>query len=287
MVGQHENRLFPILNYTFFVLLGILMLYPLWYVLMYSLNNPNSASVLGLNLYPKDFALVTYKYVLSQPFIYTGYKNTLIVTIGGTIISMLLTIGIAYPLAKESLKGRKWIFSFIFFTMLFSGGIIPTYIVVKQLHMVDTLWALMVPSAVSVYYLLIMIKFFKGIPTELLEAAKMDGAGDMYILIRIVLPLSKAVIASIGLFYAVTRWNEYLPGVIYINDSGKKVLQVVLNGMLNEDTLAGQSGMSEMLSSPDSVKMAAVVITALPILLVYPFIQKHFVHGLMLGSVKG
>lgn len=287
MNRHRENRLFPFMNYTFFVLLGILMLYPFWYVLMFSLNDPLHASANKLNLYPEYFSWVTYKYVLTRSFIYTGFKNTLLVTIGGTLISMILTIGCAYPLAKESLRGRKPIFFLMFFTMLFNGGLIPTYIIVKQLHMVNTLWALMLPSAVSVYNMLIMIRFFKGIPVELIESAKMDGANDWYILFRVVLPLSNAVNASIGLIYAVTRWNEFLPGVIYINDSSKKVLQVILNGMLREDTLAGQSGLAEFTSSPESIKMAAVVISMLPILIIYPFLQKYFVKGMLIGAVKG
>ncbi|MDG0791254.1 carbohydrate ABC transporter permease [Cohnella ginsengisoli] len=273
--------------YLFFILTGVLMLYPFWYVLMFSLSDPLRASVNKLNLYPSHFSLSTYKYVLTQPFLYTGFKNTIIVTVFGTLISMLLTIGCAYPLSKESLRGRKFLFSLIFFTMLFNGGLIPTYIVIKQLHMIDSLWALMVPSAVSVYNMLIMIKFYKGIPSELIESAKMDGAGDWYVLLRIVVPLSGAVNATIGLIYAVSRWNEFLPGVLYINDQSKRVLQVVLNGMLREDSLANQPGLQDLASSPESIKMAAVVISIVPILAVYPYLQKYFVKGMLLGSVKG
>ncbi|WP_135548188.1 carbohydrate ABC transporter permease [Paenibacillus cymbidii] len=282
-----KSRLYPIVLYTGFVLLGLIMFYPFWYVLMFSLSDPLRASVNKLNLYPEHFSLSTYKYVLTQKFLYIGFRNTVIVTAGGTLISMLLTIGCAYPLAKNSLRGRKAIFSLIFFTMLFNGGLIPTYLVIKQLHMVDTLWALMVPSAVSVYNMLIMIKFYRGIPAELTESAKIDGAGDWYILLRIIVPLSGAVNATIALIYAVARWNEYLPGIIYINDQNKRVLQVVLNGMLKEESLANQPGLSDLASSPESIKMAAVVISMVPILLVYPYLQKYFVKGMLLGSVKG
>ncbi|OAS14382.1 carbohydrate ABC transporter permease [Paenibacillus oryzisoli] len=285
---RHRNRrLYPLVLNIGFVLLGLIMLYPFWYVLMFSLSDPTHASVNKLNLYPEHFSLSTYKYVLSQKFLYVGFRNTLIVTIIGTLISMVLTIGCAYPLAKSSLRWRSPIFSIIFFTMLFHGGLIPTYLVIKQLHLVDTLWALMLPSAVSVYNMLIMIKFFKGIPTELIESAKMDGANDLFILLRIILPLSGAVNATIGLIYAVARWNEYLPGIIYIHDQKKRVLQVVLNGMLKEESLANQPGLSDMASSPESIKMAAVVVSMVPILLVYPYLQKYFVKGMLIGSVKG
>ncbi|MDF2921611.1 MAG: binding-protein-dependent transport system inner rane component [Paenibacillaceae bacterium] len=277
---------FSVFNYSLFVLLGILMLYPFWYVLMYSFNDPIAPSSTGLNLYPRVFSLDTYKYVLNQKFLYVGFTNSIIVTVGGTLISMLLTIGCAYPLSKAQLKGRRLFFSVIFFTMLFSGGLIPTYILVSKLNMVNTLWALMVPGAVVVYFLIIMIKFFKGIPEELIESAKIDGANDMYILFRIALPLSKAVLAAVGLMYAVMRWNEYLPGIIYINDSKKYVLQVILNGMLNEETLASSGGASSI-TSPESVKMAAVILTILPIVMIYPFLQKYFVKGMLIGAVKG
>ncbi|MDF2927325.1 MAG: binding-protein-dependent transport system inner rane component [Paenibacillaceae bacterium] len=281
------DKIFTAFNYALFIALGIITIYPFWYVLMFSMNDPNMASVQSLNLYPEHFSLITYKYVLSQPFIYTGYKNTLIVTTVGTLISMITTIGCAYPLSKDKLVGRKWIFGLFFFTMLFHGGTIPTYLVVKELHMVDTLWALMIPGAISVFYMMIMIKFFKGIPAELIESAKMDGAGEMFILFRIIMPLSGAVNASVGLMYAVGKWNEYLAGVIYINDNSKKVLQVALNGMLREDTLSGQAGLMELATSPESVKMAAVIVSVLPILCVYPFLQKYFVKGMMIGAVKG
>lgn len=287
MGRRRSGRLYPIVLNIFFVLLGLIMFYPFWYVLMFSLSDPVRASVNKLNLYPEHFSLSTYKYVFSQSFLYIGFKNSLIVTVGGTLISLLMTIGCAYPLAKNSLRGRNVLFAIIFVTMLVNGGLIPTYLIVKNLHLVDTLWALTLPSAVSVYNMLIMIKFYKGIPAELVESAKIDGANDWTVLFRIIIPLSGAVNATIALIYAVSRWNEYLPGIIYINDQGKRVLQVVLNSMLKEESLANQPGLSDLASSPESIKMAAVVISMLPILIVYPYLQKYFVKGMLIGSVKG
>lgn len=283
MKSRLGDRLSQIILNTFFLLLALLMFYPFWYVLMYSFSDPSFASAIGLNLYPKEFTLSTYAHVFSQKYLYVGFKNSLIVTVGGTLIGLLLTIGCAYPLAKNNLHGRNVLFIIIFITMLVHGGLIPTYLLVKSLHMVDTLWALSVPSAVSVFCMLIMIKFYRGIPTELVESAKMDGANDWTVLLRIIIPLSGAVNATIGLIYAVGHWNAYMPGIIYIHDQGKRVLQVVLKGMLQEESL----NQPDMVSSPESIKMAAVIISMIPILLVYPYLQKYFVKGMLIGGVKG
>ena len=287
MIRRKRASLFTYINYMFFIVLGMIMLYPLWYVAMSSLSDPNTSSLNSFYLLPEDFTISTYVYVLKQPFIYTGYKNTLIVTLAGTLIGLAITIMVAYPLSRNQLKGRKFFFGFIMFTMIFNGGIIPTYIVLKGLTLIDKLWALILPSAVNVYFTLIMLKFFKNISQDLIESAKIDGCNDIYILVRIVLPLSKAVIATIALFFAVARWNEYLPGIIYINDREKKVLQVILNSMLREESLAGQSGMLSETVTPQSLKMAAVMISVIPILAFYPYLQKYFVKGIMLGAVKG
>ena len=173
------------------------------------------------------------------------------------------------------------------FTMLFSGGMIPTYMVVRRLGLVDTLWALILPNAFSVYYMLIMIRFFKSIPSSLIESAKIDGCNEIYILFKIIIPVSTAVFAAIGLFSAVGYWNEYLSGVIYINHIEKSPIQVVLYGMLKQNLMASQLGHENKQMTPETVKMCTVIVALLPILMVYPFIQKHFMKGVMLGAVKG
>ena len=263
------------------------MIYPVWYVVMRSLSGANQTSLNGLFLVPEGFSLNAYRQVVQQAFIFIGYKNSIIVTAGGTLIGLLLTVMTAFPLSRSHLKGKNQIFGMMLFTMVFNGGMIPTYIFIKQLHMIDTLWALILPSALTVFNLLVMIKFFKGIPPELIESAKIDGCNDISILIRIVLPLSQAVIATIALFLAVARWNEYLPGIMYINDESKKVLPVYMFSILTQEGLAGETGMTTTTVTPESLRMAAVFISLLPMLVLYPFLQKYFVKGVMIGAVKG
>lgn len=288
MLNRFGKLSFDFANYTFFLILAFSMLYPFWYIIMFSISVPGHASGLShFYFWPQGFSLATYEYILRYSVILTGLKNTLIVTAAGTAVNLLMTSLTAYPLSQQ-LRGKGPLSNFILFTMIFSGGIIPTYVVVRAFGMVDTLWALFIPSAISVYYLLIMIKFFRGIPVGLIESAKIDGYNDIFILLRIVLPLSTAVLASLGLFYAVAHWNAYLPGVIYINDREKRVLQVILRAMLYEESLRGVIGrMDASATTPQSMKMAAVVISLLPILMVYPFIQKYFMKGIMIGAVKG
>jgi putative aldouronate transport system permease protein len=281
------NRLPTYLNYLFFVFLAIIMVYPLWYVLMFSLSDPDRISINNYYLIPDGFTLRTYSYVIKSSYIRLGFKNSLFVTGIGTLLSVLLTTITGYPLSRKELFGKKYIFSMMLFTMLFSGGLIPTYLVVRAFGLVDSLWALILPNVISVFNMMIAIKFFKNIPDSLIESAKIDGYNDVYIFVRIVMPLSTAVIATIGLFYAVSYWNTYLYGVIYITSMEKRVLQVVIRSMLYEETLAPSVGIRGEMVTPESMKMAAIFVTLLPILCVYPFLQKYFMKGILLGAVKG
>lgn len=281
------SRVFNIINYTILIIAAIITLYPMWYVLMYSISDPAKISLHGLFLVPKGFYITTYKYIITHPSIIMGFKNSLIVTAAGTFLSLLLTGLTAYPLSREVLVGKKYIFGMMFFTMLFSGGLIPTFLVVRALGMVNTFWALFVPGSISVYNMLIMMKFFKGIPSSLVESAKIDGYNDFAIYVKIILPLSKAVFASIGLFSAVGYWNLYLPSLIYITDPNKRVMQVILQKMLMEERLINELGVLTEWETPQNIKFAAVIVTMFPILCVYPFLQKHFVKGVLIGSIKG
>lgn len=181
-MNKKKLNVLSFVNYVFFILLTLIMIYPFWYVLMYSLSDPGKVSINNYYLIPDGFSLVTYKHVLRQPFLLLGYKNTAFVTATGTIISLFMTVITAYPLSREKLTGKKIYFRLILFTMLFSGGMIPTYLVIRGIGLLDTLWALIIPNAVSVYYMLIMIKFFKGIPVSLIESARIDGYDDIAIL---------------------------------------------------------------------------------------------------------
>lgn len=281
------SKIFNIFNYSLFTLLGLITLYPMWYVLMYSLSDPHMRRLNSIFLVPAGFTLETYKYVLSQQMILTGYKNTMFIVIMGTALSLLVVSLAAYPLSREKLLGKNIIFSIFMFTMLFDGGMIPTYLVVQKLGLVDNLWALILPGIMSVYYMLIMIRFFRSIPVSLIESAKIDGCNDIFILFRIIIPMSTAVFAAIGLFCAVGSWNEYLSSVIYINSQEKRPIQLVLYGLLKQNLAASQFGFESPVLTPETIKMATVIVALLPIIVVYPFIQKHFMKGVMLGAVKG
>ncbi|MBD2844032.1 carbohydrate ABC transporter permease [Paenibacillus sp. IB182496] len=281
------NRIFQYSNAVLFVIISIVMLYPFWYVVMFSLSDPSNVSVNNLYLLPNGFTLASYQNVLKSPLIFSGFANTLIITIVGTFINLGLTALTAYPISRNRLVGRVYLFAFIMFTMIFQGGIIPTYLIVRSLGLLDTLWALMLPLAINVYNLLIMMKFFKNIPDSLIEAAYIDGCSDWGVFFRIVCRISGPVFAVIGLFYAVQHWNDFFQGMLYLNNQQLWPLQVGLRNLLIGGQMAEQMGAMETNVSSESFKMASVVVTVLPILLLYPFLQKFFVKGIMLGSVKG
>lgn len=217
---------------------------------------------------------------------FIGYRNSFIIVSVGTFISLTTTTFAGYALSRKWLYGRKLITSFIVFTMLFNGGIIPTYLVVRAYGLVDTLWALMLPTAVIVYNLLIMTRFVGNIPDSLVESAYIDGYNDIAILFAIIIPLSKAALAVVGLFYAVFAWNAFFPGLIYINDNAKYPLQTILYLLLKAEVSTEQDT-SVLSALPESIQMATAFMTMVPIMLVYPFVQKHFVKGAMIGSIKG
>ena len=294
---MHKHKkisIFTVLNYFLFLIIGIIMVYPFWYVVMYSLSDPSQSSLSSLYLWPQGFTLESYKYALSKEILFTGFFNSVFLTVVGTLVNVVLTVLLnmvfsvvaAYVLSRKRLIGRKVFLSAILFTMLFSGGLIPTYLVIKEFGLLDSIWSLIVSLAVNVYNLLILTKFFKSIPESLIEAAKIDGCGDFKTLVKIVLPLSKASLATVSLFYAVQHWNEFLRSTIYINTDSKWPLQVVLRNIIDMVANDLNSG-GEVFMNPENFKMATIVITVLPIICVYPFLQKHFTQGVMMGSVKG
>ena len=275
-----------VLNYLLFSVIGIIMVYPFWYVVMYSFSDPTQSSLSSLYLLPQGFTLESYKYAFSKKILFTGFFNSVFLTVVGTCVNMLLTICLAYPLSRDKLPGKKYFSAFVVFPMLFNGGMIPTYLVIKQFGLMDSLWSLIASLAINVYNLLILSKFFKSIPESLIEAAKIDGCGDVMTLVKIILPLSKASLATISLFYAVQHWNEFLRATIYINTDSKWPLQVVLRNIIDMVANDLNSG-GEVFMNPENFKMATIVITVFPIICVYPFLQKHFTQGVMMGSVKG
>ncbi|SFJ59984.1 putative aldouronate transport system permease protein [Paenibacillus sp. UNC496MF] len=269
------------------LLIGMLVvLFPFLYVVTTSFAPSEEILTRGFFILPHHWTINAYGYLISNRQFMTSFLNAVHITVVGTIVNMMLTSLMAYGLSKRWLKGRKALNMMVLFTMLFGGGIIPTYLVVKSLHLIDSYWALYLTGAIAPFHLVVMRSFFQNIPLELEEAARIDGCGEWRLFGRIGLPLSMPAVATFTLFYAVQNWNAYFNAVLYLNDSAKWPLQVFLRQMMNEanDSMENVSGAFEY--SP-AVKMAAIVIAALPLIVVYPFLQNYFNKGMLMGSVKG
>ena len=277
-------------NVIFLAAVAAVTILPFIYVLACSFATEKEILEKPFFIIPSEFQFESYKYIFSSATLPRAFVNTVYITIVGTIIALFFNITLAYPLAKQRIKGRNVILSLITFTLVFGGGMIPTFLVIKGLGLIDSLWSLMLPGAISTWNLIIIKNFFQGIPAELEEAAKIDGAGDMRVLWQIVLPLSKPMLATFALFYAVGFWNSYTSALLYINDMDKWTLQIMLRQiiMLANGAIDG-SEYDETVARPpsESVQMAVIVFGTLPILCVYPFLQKHFTKGVMVGAIKG
>ncbi|MBD2843842.1 carbohydrate ABC transporter permease [Paenibacillus sp. IB182496] len=262
---------------------------PFYYVIMASISDPARIREGELLLWPQGLDLTAYTIILQNERFITSFGNTLARTGLGLAINLSLQLTFAYALSKRYLPGQKFFMIFTIITMLFNGGIIPTYLVVKGTGLIDTIWALVIPAAISTWNVILLKSFFENIPASLEESARIDGANDLSIFARIYLPLSTASIATIGLFIAVQHWNTYMDAVIYINTASKQVLQIFLRDMVVQLEMAavlGDMGVVNETSSL-SVRTASIFLVALPIIIVYPFIQRYFVKGVMLGAVKG
>ena len=285
---------FRVANAVIMVLLVIIILVPIVSVVVNSFVSAAEIARRGVFiLWPEQIDLGSYEYLWScRSNIARAYQNTLFRTIVGTALSLSVTAMLAYGLSKRYLKGRVIINGMIFFTMIFSGGLIPTYMVVKMFGLIDSPWSLVLPGMVSAWNMFIMRNFFYSIPTSLEESALIDGANQAQILVRITLPLSKAVLATIGLFYAVGHWNSWFDAMLYINSNTKLPMQNILRNIINslsdlEALGSEQFELMDVKPASTSLRCAVIVITATPIIIVYPFIQKYFVKGVMIGSVKG
>lgn len=285
---------FEVFNILFMIFLCVIMLYPFLNVVASSFSN-NSAVARGLvTFYPIGFNTEAYNTVLTYKHIWNGYANTIAYTVAGTAINLIMTICGAYPLSRKQFYGRGFFTFLVTFTMFFGGGLIPTYLVINSYKMIDTFWVMVIPGAISTWNLIIMRTFFQGIPVELEEAAIIDGCTDIGVLLKIILPLSTASLMTIGMFYAVGHWNAWFNAVIYLRDSGRYPLQlwlrmIVLQNQLNDltENTAGAVDIEAESSVADTIKFAVIVVAVTPILCVYPFVQKYFVKGVMVGSVKG
>lgn len=282
------NRLFDTVNVLVLSLIGIICVLPFIYVLAVSFTAPHIVAQGGFILYPKEFSLAAYEYIFSSNALVRSLGVSIYVTLVGTLINLVMTSLLAYPLSRKTFKGRSVMLMAVLFTMLFNGGLIPTYYVVKSMHLIDSLWALMIPSAISAFNLIILKNFFQQMPDGIEDSAKIDGCNDLGILFRIVIPLSLPAIATFGLFYAVDHWNRFFSAVMYINNNTKWPIQVLLREIvINANSRVGDTNIEEMNIQPLTIKMAVIVFATLPIMAVYPFLQKHFAKGVMLGSVKG
>jgi putative aldouronate transport system permease protein len=290
----HRSRgedVFAGCNYVFFLVLSVMMLYPFWHVIMMSFSSVEETAKGGVFLWPKGFNLETYQAVFKNPQILTGYATTITVTLAGTVFGTLFTATTAYALSKKYLPFGSVLMILILFTMLFSGGMIPGYLLIKNLGLIDNRLSLILPGLISAYNVIIMKTFFSTIPESLDESARIDGANEVRVFAQIILPLSKATLATIALFTAVGYWNDYFSSVLYINSGNKWALQAVLRFMLTQTqqamTQVGLSVFSVTNTTAGSIKAASVVVATVPILIVYPFLQKYFVKGVMIGGVKG
>jgi putative aldouronate transport system permease protein len=282
---------FDVANYIVLTLFGLAAVLPFVYVIAGSFASDAELTQRAVFFIPKTFTLAAYEFIFSTGTIVKSIGVSIYVTVIGTLVNLFFTITMAYSLAKRGLYGRNLVLNLVIFSMLFGGGMIPTYLVVKELHLLDSLWALMLPGAISAFNLIIVKNFFQEIPKEIEEAGRIDGCSELGLLWRIVLPLSMPVLATFTLFYAVGHWNDFFAALLYINDPEKWPLQV----MLRQIVLLSQAAAGDLNSMdpnfvkpPDqSIKMAVIVVGTIPILCVYPFLQKHFAKGVLLGSVKG
>ena len=273
------------------VLTGVVaaVLLPFVNILAQSFSNETFIDNGEVSLWPRGWNITTYQHVMSDPLFWINYRNTVIYTVVATAIAMMLTTCYAYVLSRKKLRGRKVLIGVAVFTMFFNGGIIPNYILVSSLHMRDTVWAIALPNAIIVFNLLVMKTFFENMPDELEEAAAVDGLNTYQILWRIVLPLSKAILATIALFYAVMFWNSWFQAFLYMNNQGLFTVTVYLRNIIESaTTLAnGQQSSGTQLQIAANIQAVTVVLVAVPILCVYPYVQRYFVSGVMLGAVKG
>ncbi|WP_343404408.1 carbohydrate ABC transporter permease [Caldilinea sp.] len=286
------DRIFLTGVYLFLMIVLLIVLYPLVYVVSSSFSSAAAVSSGKVWLWPVDFSLRGYQVALSNPQIITGYANSLYYTVFGTLISVVLTVLVAYPLSRRTLFGRNATMMFIVFTMIFYGGLIPTYLVVKDLGMLNTRWALLIPQAMAAWQVIIARTFFQvSIPEELAEAAELDGCSDLRFLWSVVIPLSKPILAVLVLMYAVGQWNAYFDALLYLKSAELHPLQLVLRSILILNTTTSgsmeASVMVERQQMADLLKYSLIVVGSLPVLLIYPFAQRYFVRGMLIGSVKG
>ena len=291
---SHSDRIFYVINHTFLLLSLLVVLFPLLNVIAQSFSSPNAVITGKVYIWPVDFSLDAYKRIFNNSDLLMGFGNTFFYTIFGTIINVTLTVMAGYPLSKKDFYGKGVIIGMFIFTMIFNGGLIPSYLLVKNLGLYNTRWAIIIPTAMSVWNVMIARTFFQNtIPDELCESAEIDGASDIRIIMSMILPLSKPIIAVLTLFYAVDHWNEYFNPMIYLQNKSLLPLQVVLRNILADAKMIEEMAnivneqQTNSLALVEVLKYAIIVFASIPVLIMYPFVQKYFTQGIMIGSLKG
>lgn len=295
MKKTRPQQVFTVFNYIFLTMLGVLCVLPLLNIIALSFSSRNMVNARMVTFWPKQFTVSSYAYMLEKSGLVPAVLITLKRVVLGLVVNMLMTIVVAYPLSKtkEAFRSRKYYVGFFLFTMIFNGGLIPTYLVVKELRMLDTIWVLILPNAVTMYYVLLMLNFFRGLPSSIEEAAIVDGCNQWQTMVRIYLPLSLPSLATIALFIVVGHWNEWFDGMIYNNKSTNYPLMTFLQYQIinfkTSDLRPEQIAANPSLADLDgrAIKSAGIVLCTLPILCLYPFLQRYFVTGIVVGSVKG
>lgn len=288
---QKGDLIINVMITTLLIVLAAVAMFPFYNVLVLSFASVKGMAEHSIYLLPYSFDLSTYGKLFKETSFYRAFGVSVFVTMAGVALNMFLSVTGAYALSKKGMPGRNFLLSAVLFTMFFSGGLIPYYLVVKAVGLVNNILVMVVPTGVTTMYLIIMKNYFNSIPASIEESAKVDGANDMYILLKIVLPISKPFIATFALFYAVDRWNEWYNAMIFLSDSAKIPLQIYLRGLLINMNVQLSSSAAAVVDSKAGVgiqatQMASIVISAIPIMCIYPFLQKHFVRGIMIGSIK-
>jgi ABC-type sugar transport system, permease component len=287
--GSSGFSTFDIVNCIFLIIIAFITLYPMYYIFIVSISNAQYISAGAVNFIPKGITWDAYKMVFKNQDIWTSYLNTIIYTLVGTAINVLVTAFCAFPLSRKDFYGRSFFTVFVILTMFISGGMIPLYLVINQLHLINTIWAIVLPPAISTYNMIIMRTFFANVPVSLQESAYIDGANDLHIFFKIILPLSMPIIATMTLFYSVSHWNSFFPALLYLNQKSKYPVQLILRDIVVNGEFSDQGGdvTNNINILATNFKYSTIIIAVVPILAVYPFLQKYFTKGVMVGAVKG
>jgi putative aldouronate transport system permease protein len=294
---SHADKIFDMCNYTILTVILLIVLYPLYFVVISSVSEPTAVNSGSVSLWLKGFTLEGYRMILKNHLVWQGYANTILYTALDVALGLAMMIPAGYALSRKDLVGRNFFMFAIVFTMFFSGGMIPTYLIVKSLHMVNTIWALFVPSAVSAYHLIVVRTYFQtSLPEEMLESAKVDGCSMFRFFFSMVIPLSAPIIAVMALFNAVAQWNSYFSALIYLQDAELYPLQLILRSILIASQMSAQStdagiidpeSIAESQRYAELIKYALIMVASVPVLVLYPFLQRYFVKGIMIGAIKG